>query len=103
MARLLKGQTKKSVGPQKRYRDDLEEDRIYVDGAPFIKFWDSLNGSKPGDDLLGESCTRAIRRLYPSDHGKKPPESTQIWEGHVDAVGVALDRPELLRTLYPEH
>jgi hypothetical protein len=101
MERALKGSS--SRGPWKKYRHELEEETSpMVDGGPFLEFWLSLNGDRPGEDLIGESCGRAIRRLMPNATTGEP-ESTRIQEAYVDKVGVVLKRPELLRTLYPEH
>jgi FtsZ-interacting cell division protein YlmF len=87
---------RREKGIARRNRPDRRTmSNTYVDGRPFVEWWDSLNGMRPKEPNVDSDAMRAVRRV-------KNGESTRINLAHVDHLCMAAGFPEELSILYPD-
>ena len=75
--------------------DPAIERMPYVDPAPFVKWWISLNGDRPSDEVLGGKLSRVVNRM--TFEGQKRVRLDTIYD-----LCTAVDRPEMAKVLYPD-
>lgn len=100
MRRIEQGVTPR--GPWKKYRHEVEERMKLVPVKPFVEWFQSLNGSTPTEDQMGDRLSRAVRRAI--NGGGESAESLEDRRIHldiVDEVGVLVGEPFLIHALYP--
>jgi len=83
-----------------KYRHEVEppeEDGTMelVDAAPFVQWFESLNGDRPTPAQMGPTVSRAVRRV--TNDGQK-----RISIQHVDFVCTLAGHPEVPKILYPD-
>ena len=82
-----------SRGPWRKYRHEMLERLKMVPVEPFVKWFQSLNGTSPTEKQLGDRLARAVRRATSG-------ETKKIRLDIVDDVGVIAGYPHIIHTLY---
>ena len=90
-------------GPWKKYAHELNEPLPLVPAKPFVDWYLGLNGSRPTESEMGDNVARAVRRaVYGGKDSVCDVELRRLHLETVDAVGVLVGVPQLIRALYPD-